>query len=79
MPRAADPCQPAPSRMRIAGGEAGQEMIRGMISPTNGATARVISVRWAFIAAVLTVGRTSPAAVLRAGQTAPNSEPANAH
>ena len=47
-------------------------MIRGIISPTNGATLRAISARWAFIAAVLTKGRTSPAAVPRAGQTAPN-------
>ena len=53
-------------------------MIRGSISPTNGATLRAISARWAFIAAVLTKGRTSPAAVPRAGQAAPNSEPVNA-
>ena len=33
---------------------------------------RAISARWAFIAAVLTKGRTSPAATPRAGQTAPN-------
>ena len=46
-------------------------MIRGIISPTNVATVRAISARWAFIAAVLTKGRTSPAAVPRAGQTAP--------
>ena len=47
-------------------------MIWGIISPTNGATVRAISARWAFIAAVLTKGRTSPAAVPRVGQTAPN-------
>ena len=39
---------------------------------------RAIPARWAFIAAVLTKGTTSPAAVPRAGQTAPNSKPANA-
>ena len=53
-------------------------MIRGIISPTNGAMVREISARWADIASVLTVGRTRPAATPRAGQTAPKSEPVNA-
>ena len=53
-------------------------MIRGIIFPTQdgmgtGSDAcREISARWAFIAAVLTTGRTSPAATARAGQIAPN-------
>ena len=68
---AADPCRPAPSRTRTAWGEEGNKTIRGMVFPTNAATLREISARWAFIAWVLTVGRTSPAAAPRAGQTAP--------
>ena len=69
--RAIDPCQPAPSRTRSAWGEEDQEMIRGIISLTNGATVRAISARWAFIASVLAKGSTRPAATPRAGQTAP--------
>ena len=58
--------------------EEDQKMIRGIIFPTQdgmgaGSDAcREISARWAFIAAVLTTGRTSPAATPRAGQIAPN-------
>ena len=59
-------------------GEEDKKMIRGIIFPTNGVALRAIPAKWAFIAAVLTKGTTSPAAVPRAGQTAPNSEPANA-
>ena len=49
-------------RIRKQSGFEQKHLIRGIISPTNGATVRAISARWAFIAAVLTVGRTSPAA-----------------
>ena len=48
-----------------------EKTIRGMVFPTNAATLRESSARWAFIAWVVTVGRTSPAAAPHAGQTAP--------
>ena len=57
-------CQPAPSSTRMA------------CAP--GATLRAIPAGWAFIAAVLTKGRTRPAAAPRPGQTAPKREPVSA-
>jgi hypothetical protein len=50
-------CQPAPSRTSRA------------CAP--GATCRLLSARWAFIASVFACGMTSAAPVARSGQTAP--------
>ena len=49
-------------------------MIRGIISPMNGATVRAISARCRFMASVSAKGRTRPAAVARPGQTAPKMQ-----